>query len=128
MILKDFKCKTCDEITEFLVRTDPVPGQQVCPICNGYAEKIFSVSFTAPVDSAWVSSVLEVVDKHSTDPHCTEFLKHPTRSNYKNWMKGEGLRPLEPGEKVKRPNQKARRERTKKVLLDNHMERNAITI
>ena len=25
------------------------------------------------------------------------------RTNYKNWMKGEGLRPFDPGEKPNRP-------------------------
>jgi hypothetical protein len=49
----------------------------------------------------WIKSVLEVVDKDSQAPHVQNFVKDPTRRNYKAWMKGEGIRPLESGESKK---------------------------
>jgi hypothetical protein len=43
----------------------------------------------------------EVVDKDPSKAHCREFLKNPTRHNYQEWMRGEGLRPMEDGEHMR---------------------------
>lgn len=126
-IIKDYQCSQCQRITEHYVKTPP-PETTTCPHCDGIAEKIITMNLTAPVDAGWINSVLEVVDKHSDKPHCKEFLNHPTRANYKNWMKGEGLRPLEPGEKRAKPNKQARKERIKHQLKMKQREREAVSI
>lgn len=129
MIVHDYKCEKCGAISEnYITSMNHIPDVSVCPDCNGKTKRIPSMRNTAPVDSAWISTVLEVVDKKSDAPHCKEFLKHPTRDNYKNWMNGEGLRPLEPGEKAAKPDKEARRVRVKKQLMEKHRERNAVTV
>jgi hypothetical protein len=50
---------------------------------------------------SWMYKTLEVVNKDG-GRHCQEFLKNPNRDNYKGWLNGEGLRPLEEGESMKR--------------------------
>lgn len=94
MILVDFECRNCHKIEEKLVDA----GQQVdvCE-CGGTQDRIISIGqvYTANEDAPWLRSVLEVVDKDSSKPHVREFIKNPTRSNYKAWMKGEGLRPMD---------------------------------
>jgi len=97
MLIKDYLCESCGETTEYYVKS-PIPKFIPCPVCKGHAKKIISMRQTEPIDCAWLKSVTEVVNKSSKAPHCTEFLKSPTRQNYKNWMKGEKLRPLEKGE------------------------------
>ena len=127
MILKDYECQECGNISEVFI-TGIAPKAGICPDCKGKTVKIVSMSQTSPVDPGWLNSTLSVVDKHNPEPHCTEFLKHPTRANYKNWMKGEGLRHLETGEKPPKIDKKARRKRVNKHLLEKHMERNAVAI
>lgn len=129
MIIHEYQCELCEDVTEHLVESDNIPDITHCPICNGNAVRIVSISHTAPVDSAWISDVLEVVNKKSPDAHCKEFLRHPTRSNYKAWMKGEGLRPLEDGERVMpEDTSKERLADKKKQMHKLYKERNAITI
>ena len=123
----DFECDICGDVSENFI-TGKIPDIGLCPVCGGETKRIVSMSQTSPVDSSWISSVIDVVDKQSDAPHCREFVKHPTRDNYKIWMKGENLRPLEPGEKLPTVDKKARRERIKKQLLTKHRERNAIIV
>lgn len=76
-----------------------------CSNCGNKAKRIISCSGQncGNEDAEWIRSVLEVVDHSSNEKHTREFIKNPTRSNYKAWMKGEGLRHMEPGEeKVRR--------------------------
>lgn len=102
MILVDFACPNCDLIFEQLV--DSSIQFFNCPKCHMAARRIITKSNNHPnEDAPWIRSVLEVVDKESNKPHIVEFLKHPNRTNYKKWMKGEGLRHLEPGEKPQKP-------------------------
>jgi hypothetical protein len=94
------KCELCGVEDEILVGIND--RKTICRKCNaGWTTRIPAVrgSNCANDDTPWVRTVLEVVDRSSTKPHVQEFLKNPTRSNYKAWMKGEGLRPLENGEK-----------------------------
>jgi putative FmdB family regulatory protein len=123
MPLYQFKCQKCG--TEF---------ERVCTVkdrvfqnceCGGWTRVVPAVHGpNCSNDSAsWLPSVLEVVQKDSDKPHVQAFLKDPTRANYKAWMKGEGIRPLENGERHEKPkldidrhtalimNEKVRRER-----------------
>lgn len=128
MIMHCYECKTCKEITERLVDSSDIPDSIDCPVCCGFAKKIFIPSQTNPVDASWINTVLEVVDKDSGKPHCQEFLKHPTRSNYKGWMKGEGLRHLEDGEPTMPKIDKGeRKKRIKEGMFKRFQERNAVS-
>ena len=106
MPLYDFECGVCGEITESIEEygTDFIECRQ----CGKLAKKIITMSgvHLGNEDAqGWIRSVTEVVDKDNPAPHVQEFIKNPTRRNYKRWMKGEGLRPLEPGERHKPPNE-----------------------
>ena len=126
MIVRDFQCKECNEVTEEIVY--PETNDIKCA-CGGVAEKIFSVSNTSPYDAGWIKSVLEVVDKSPDKPHCQEFLKHPNRSNYKNWMTKEGLRCLDPGEEPpQRESIESKKARVKPLLMERLKERESLSI
>ena len=74
-----------------------------CPTCGFECDRLIGVSGvnTANQDAAWLKSVHEVVDKQSDKPETREFLKNPTRDNYHRWMKAEGIRPFESGERTR---------------------------
>jgi hypothetical protein len=129
MIVKDYHCQTCNTTIEKLVDSSNIQEAISCPLCYGFANKIISMRNTDPVDSSWIGTVREVVNKSSKEPHCTEFLKHPTRQNYKNWMKGEGLRHLEKGESyLTKPDKESKLKEYKHKLKLKYRERNAISI
>lgn len=98
LIVHDFECEACSLIEERIV--DRGTEHVECSKCGNLARKIISSSQVnaANQDAPWIRTILEVVDKDSPKPHVREFLKNPTRDNYKRWMKGEGLRHLEDGE------------------------------
>jgi rubrerythrin len=102
MILHDHWCKFCGTSFEEFVNWDQ--RQVPCPNCGKPADRYYKsgCANTIPIDAAWIKTLHEVVDKDSKEPHCTEFLKSPTRENYHNWMKGEGIRHMDPGEKLYR--------------------------
>ena len=132
MIVHDYECQDCGAISETFI-TGKIPEFGICPDCKGPTKRIVSMRNTAPVDAGWISTIREVVNKNSDAPHCKEFLRHPTRANMKAWMKGENLRPLEPGERgmPKEKTEKEKRERRKNIsgqLLEKHRERNAVEI
>jgi len=104
MPLYDYECKRCGSITEKIRSFDDKIIS--CPKCNnGVAVRIMSSSKvnTANDDAEWIRSVTEVVEKGTDKPHCNEFLKNPTRTNLREWMKGEGLRHMDPNEGKKKP-------------------------
>jgi len=101
MPLYDFLCSACEQVHEAI--TPMNQDKKKCPDCGSMAKKIISGSHREQDDSKWIRSILDVVDKESKDPHTREFLKRPTRENYKNWMKATGLRHFEPGEERQRP-------------------------
>jgi len=72
----------------------------------------------------WIKSIREVVNKEGGS-HCQQFLKDPTRDNYKAWMTKEGIRHLEVGEKPGRPTQ---REVTADDLMKHRKEKRSLTI
>ena len=101
MPIFDFECEKCSHIEEAI--TDSSVRITICPKCGCNAKKIFSGSHRTNDDAKWIRSVLEVVDRESRDPAVREFVKRPTRTNYKNWMKATSLRHFEPGEERQRP-------------------------
>jgi len=94
VILVDFKCRDCGKIEEVLV--DSSKWIDFC-LCGGVCDRIISFGkvYTGNVDCDWVKTVVEVADKENPAPHVQEFVKNPNRRTYKNWMKGEGLRPMD---------------------------------
>lgn len=133
MILHDFMCLQCNHVEEFLVDRDTEVME--CPKCQHIMKITFlrSGGHRLPDDTPWLKTVLEVVDKDAgpDKPHTREFLRNPTRENYHNWMKENGIRPLEDNERPRRKTEsEARMDRKAmaKTLLRNHMARNAITV
>jgi len=104
------------------------PNAIGCPVCNGKAYKIISIpgSNLASESPDWIKSITEVVQKDGGQ-HCQEFLKNPTRDNYKNWMNKEGVRHLEPGERT-RPKPSPPEHIITEKLLKKRMERRRIEI
>jgi hypothetical protein len=101
MPVYDHLCE-CGHITEAIMPVDVEATD--CAKCGKRSVRIISCSGQncANEDAAWIRSVLEVVDHSSTERHTREFISNPTRENYRRWMKGEGLRHLESGEKQRR--------------------------
>lgn len=125
MILNDFKCSKCGLIFEQMIESDI--QNVVCPKCHAAARRIFTKNNSHPnEDASWIRSVLKVVDKESKQSHVVEFLKHPNRTNYKNWMKKEGLRHLEPGEKPRKP--KVDEAKIKKEVWERFQKRNRLEV
>ncbi len=93
-ILADFECPKCKKVTEYFV--DAQQKTVDCK-CGGKAKKIISLPgvYVNNENPSWLHSVLDVVDKTDMRPHVQEFVKHPTRENYKRWMKEEKIRPVD---------------------------------
>ena len=93
-ILADFECSKCNTVTEHYV--DAQQKTVECK-CGGKAKKIISLPgvYVNSENPSWLKSVTDVVDKEDKRPHVQEFLKHPTRENYKRWMKEEKIRPVD---------------------------------
>jgi len=127
--LFDYECKKCGQVTEELLCTGEDRKFSVCPACGSMTRRIISISQTTPIDADWIAGVREVVDKSGKKPWCQEFLKHPTRANLNAWMKGEGLRHLDPGESgIPKIDRGARREQVKRHMLESNRKREAISI
>lgn len=104
MPIYDYACGDCERLmVDVIEKIDNTVIK--CKFCGGKAVRIISITGQncANQDASWLRSVLDVVNKDSKAPHVREFIKNPTRKNYQNWMKGEGLRPFEPGEKPSKP-------------------------
>ena len=102
LILVDFECIRCGHIFEEIVESSI--DLQMCQKCFMLAKRIItpSATYLGNQDADWIKSVREVVDKEG-GCHSQEFLKNPTRDNYKRWMKSDGLRPLDKGEGPTKP-------------------------
>lgn len=125
MPLFDYECIICGELTE---RLNPSDIETImCPKCGANATKIISGSGRLPDDAPWIKSVVDVVDKANPAPHVQEFVRHPTRANYKRWMRAEGLRHLEPGERPAR-NTDHDLARIRADVIKKHFERKKISI
>lgn len=125
MPLFDYECIICGEMTE---RLNPANVETImCPKCGANARKIISGSTRLPDDAEWLKTVIDVVDKENPSPHVQEFIRHPTRSNYRRWMKSEGIRPLERGERPRRDTSEDMA-RHREEVIRKHFERKKITI
>ncbi|MHC4315257.1 MAG: FmdB family zinc ribbon protein [Planctomycetota bacterium] len=93
MPIYDFECGSCGAITERYAKIED--EILACEQCASDAYRIISASghYCGNQDAPWLKSVLEVVDRDPSKPHCVEFRKNPTRRNWKAWMKGEGIKP-----------------------------------
>ena len=127
MPIYDFVCDNCNLTEEHV---EPVEREQIpCGHCNGTMRRIFSPGGGAfNEDAAWIRSVLEVVSKDSAKPATQEFLKHPTRSNMLNWMRSEGIRHLEEGEKPAKRDYDAEHRRRTEYAERRHYERKSIRV
>lgn len=104
-----------------------------CRVCGAPAIRILSCGRSEGrvnnEDAPWIRSVAEIVPKKSDKPHCIEFLKNPTRATYKNFVKGEGLRHLEPGEKAENvADHKATKAQIKRDMLERWADRNRVCL
>ena len=126
MICYQFQCTTCGKITDEYFDMSNCPSSIQCQ-CKAIATKIISIpgANTANESPDWIKSICEVVEKDSDKPHCNEFLKNPTRQNYKNWMKVEKVRHLEPGEGLSKPKSN---EITPDQLMKFRQEKRSLTI
>ena len=124
--VRDFECQYCGRVHEAFVHSDKEFDS--CPVCGFAARKIITVGTVhcGNEDATWLKSVTEVVDKEG-GAASQEFIKNPTRTNYKRWMKAEGLRPLEPGEKPSKPPSVDERE-VQKQVWEKYRERNRMEI
>ena len=129
MPIYDYECAACGHVHERIEHMNDQLSKK-CPSCDlVQAKRIISASgvWLGNDESApWIKSVLEVVDKDSKAPHVQNFIKDPTRRNYRAWMKGEGLRHREPGEKSKPPPTKT--DRLGQLLWQRHRKRKRIEI
>ena len=94
MILADYECKKCRTVEEHLVDAEQ---KTVKCKCGGKAKKIITLPgvYVNHENPSWIKGVIEVIDKEDKREHVQEFIKHPTRENYKRWMKVEKIRPVD---------------------------------
>jgi putative FmdB family regulatory protein len=127
MPIYDYECQMCGHIHERIERAKDQLSKQ-CPACGlVQAKRIISATgqYCGNDDATWLKSVREVVGDETREGRA--FLRDPTRSNYRAWLKREGLRPMEPGERPHRVPLVDDRRITRK-LIENHRKRTAITI
>ena len=95
MPLYDFECQVCGRVFEAMA---PVEGGDGVCACGGGTKRLVSVGKAYRADANWLESVTAVADKDSPSPHVRAFLAEPSRAHYRNWLRGEKIRPLEDGE------------------------------
>ncbi|MFU2208500.1 zinc ribbon domain-containing protein [Solidesulfovibrio sp. C21] len=95
MPLYDFRCRVCGRVFEAMAPMDGSDG--VCG-CGGAATRLVSAGRAYRADADWIASVTDVVDKASPSPHVRAFLADPSRANYRRFLRGEKIRPMEEGE------------------------------
>ncbi len=128
MPIYDFQCDSCGKVEEHVTsfQTQEIP----CSSCEGTLKRQFSFGpgFVWNEDAAWIRTIIEVADKDSKKPHVVEFLKNPTRSNLKAFMKGENIRHMEPGEEVSRRRDDMNYQKMTEKLLREHKKRTALEV
>lgn len=127
MPVYEFECGTCGNKQEIICWFEERPSSIKCD-CGGKCRHIFAAGnvYTGNEDSAWLKSVPDVIAKDTANPVAREFIKNPTRSNYKAWMKSEGIRPLENNE-PRRP-EPVDLSPIRKEVWRNHQKRHRIEI
>lgn len=123
----DYRCLGCELIHEAFYKMADKPKTIPCPECGEKSISYPSVGAILGDEAGWLNSVTEVVDKQGGE-HCQRFLADPTRDNYKKWMKGSGVRPMESGEERRsKPTQadkaQARKQRTDRAMKTLHESR-----
>lgn len=118
--LYDFHCHRCDQTHEVFYKMADKPKTVLCPECGGESVSHPSIGAILGDEAAWLNSVTEVVDKNGGE-HCQRFIADPTRDNYKKWMKGSGVRPMEPGEERRSKPTKADKAQAKQQGTDRAM-------
>jgi putative FmdB family regulatory protein len=121
------QCELCGANDEILAGINE--RKTICKKCGaGWTRRIPAVpgANCHNDDAAWIRTVLEVVDKEDRSPHTVEFRNNPTRANYKAWMKGEGLRPVDHGERINKPELDVQRH--SELLMRRHQERKRIYV
>ena len=130
MPLFDYSCPICGYKVELFTFNGVEFAD--CPNCCGEARKQFSFGQSAPFqeDAAWISSVREVVSKDGDCAVDREFLKNPTRKNYREWMKFHKLIPVENvrGGPPTRQVPKADREKIVKYCVEKKRERERVEV
>jgi len=96
MPLYDFACPGCGTFFEDLAGWDEATSP--CPTCGREARRLLSIGRAYRADAPWLESVTNVAEKSSGKAHVEAFLASPNRATYRDWMRGEGIRPLESGE------------------------------
>lgn len=132
MPIYDYECADCGRITEAFAGLDDT--EMVC-VCGETARRIISVcgQYVGNQDASWIRSVLDVVDRESTKPHVRAFVQNPTRENYKRWMKGEGIRPVDHTEHgappvYRKPEPTVDTKKITRELFEKHRARKAIEV
>jgi putative FmdB family regulatory protein len=129
MSLYDYECAHCGHIHERFEHPDDQLSKP-CPSCGMLlAKRIISCGNSAYLgneDATWLKSVREVVGGETREGR--EFLRNPTRSNYRAWMARKGVRPLEPGEKGGRQSGGIDEQRVVRRLAELHRKRTAISV
>ena len=124
-VIHDHECCLCGHSFEALVEWDEYVI--ICEKCGSEAKRVYK-SFNGIENNspAWLKDVIEVVDKDSGEAHCDDFVKNPTKANYKAWMKGSGLRPMEQGESMKL--KKRDTSKIRKRVMENFKSRNTVEV
>jgi len=130
MPVYDYECAACGHIHERIEEADDQLSKP-CPACElAVAVRIISCGNSAYIgnqDAPWLKSVREVVGDETREGR--EFLRDPTRANYRAWMDRKGLRPLEPGEKGgKQQKREIVSQRMVAKLAELHRQRTALKV
>ncbi len=128
MPIFSYRCSSCNYdfdsfCTSHTERSPILP----CPRCGEEAKYIISVG-KVDVSSEcpqWLKGSAEMADPEG-GPHCTEFIRDPTRQNYKNWLEKSGLRHMEPGERPQKP--KVDTSNLRKEMKESHRKRMRIEL
>lgn len=96
MPLYDFACTRCGARFEDMAPVDE--PTHCCPACGHPAKRLLSIGQAFRADAPWIESVTAVAEKGSDKAHVAAFLAAPNRATYQRWLRGEGIRPQEPGE------------------------------
>ena len=125
MPLYEMKCLFCGYEFETIANIGQIVN---CPECDFQCKRLISIHGMnlAKQDAEWIRSVREVVDKEG-GPAAQEFLKRPTRDNLHAWMKAEGVRHMEPGEKPRKPDP-PNMDRIQKEVWEKHQKRNRLEV
>ena len=98
----DFRCDSCGVVKESLQY--PSTTRTRCD-CGKMAYRVIAMSGVHcgnMDDTTWAQSAREVMPKDSQHPETQAFMRNPTKGNLKRAMKAEGIRHMEPGERMDR--------------------------